>query len=62
MILVLTSAFPVTWGQLFNYTASLFNYLSSSCTVRINELIFAWYAEEILLQSPEEQEAKISKP
>ena len=55
--------FPYDLGQLFTYTWSLFNHHLSSCTVRVNELICAWYVEEIPLQSPEEeQEDKISKP
>jgi hypothetical protein len=51
----LTSIFPVTLSQLFNYTGSLFNQRTLSCPVRGVKLMFAWYAERILLKSPKER-------
>ena len=47
--------FPCDLSQLFSYTWSLFNHHLSSYTVRVNELLCAWYMEEIPLQSPEEK-------
>ena len=48
--------YPCDLSQLFNYTWSLFNHHLSSYTVRVNELLCAWYMEEIPLQSPEEKQ------